>query len=455
MKKVLLIAYSFPPHRSSGVYRPAAFAKYLLREGWQPTVLTVTGAPGQEDPSLLRKIPPEVRIVRTHYPKLRSWEDWLISLVASVTARFAPAPPDAASSAAHSTHHAAARPLRRWAAGLIQDHLYFPDESAGWVPVALEKALELHFRERFDVVYTTHPPRAGHVVGMLLRALCRVPWLAEFRDPWTLPPSARPIPEMAVPAPARNRWLLRRMVGTADAILTVTPGYAEELVSVWGAPASRVQVINNGFDDEDFSALAANNGRPAWMPPDCVHLAHFGTIYPEFHGSFFPALVEAVRESEDVRRRLRVHIIGFPSREVMAYAGREDLREVLQFHKFLSHSDALAAMRSSQCLLLFYGHPYTSQSSIPGKIYEYLRVGRPVFALAYQGGLRELVEQGNAGWVLPPDDIPGIKHLLTELASQKLPMPPPPAPEFVSQFRYDHLAKKLAATLDKVSRRER
>ncbi|MGH9580876.1 MAG: glycosyltransferase, partial [Terriglobales bacterium] len=437
-----------------GVYRPAAFAKYLLREGWQTTVLTVSGAPGQEDASLLRKIPPEVRIVRTHYPKLRKWEDLLISMNAALTARSAPAAAAADGSLAESTQ-AAAKPLRRWVAGLIQNHLYFPDESAGWIPVALEKALELHLQERFDVVYTTHPPRAGHVVGMLLSGLCGVPWLAEFRDPWTIPPGAQPIPEMAVPAAARNRWLLRRMVKAAAAIVPVTPGYAQELVSVWNAPSARVQVINNGFDDEDFPASNLNNGRPAWMRPDCVHLTHFGTIYPQFHGSFFPALVEAVRESEEVRRRLRVHIVGFPATEVQAYAEREDLREVLQFHKFLSHADALAAMRSSQCLLLFYGHPYTSQSSIPGKIYEYLRVGRPVFVLAYEGGLRKLVEQGNAGWVLPPDDIPGIKRLLTELASQTLRLPPPPAPEFVSQFRYDHLAKMLAATLDKAARRER
>ncbi|MCI0353855.1 MAG: glycosyltransferase family 4 protein [Acidobacteria bacterium] len=455
MKKVLLIAFDFPPHRSSGVYRPAAFTKYLLRAGWQTTVLTVAGAPGVEDASLLRKIPPEVRIVRTSYWQLRQWESKAAGVIRTLTSHA----PGASTAALETPRPEATRPtshsLLRKLADSVQNSLYFPDESAGWIPFALERALELHFQERFDAVYTTHPPRAGHVVGMLLSAFCRLPWVAEFRDPWTIPPGTDPIPGLPVPSPARNRKLLRCMLQVADAVVPVTPGYAEELVSLWKAPFARVHVINNGFDDEDFPALGSNNGRPAWMRPDNVHLAHFGTIYPEFHGSFFPALLEAVRESRVVRSRLRVHLIGFPSPEVMAFGQREDLRDVLQFHNFLSHADALAAMRSSQCLLLFYGHPYTSQSSIPGKIYEYLRVGRPVLVLAYEGGLRQLVEQGNAGWVLPPDDIPGIKRLLTELASQTLPLPPPPAPEFVSQFRYDHLAKKLAATLDKVSRRER
>ncbi|MGH9580829.1 MAG: glycosyltransferase, partial [Terriglobales bacterium] len=336
MKKVLLIAYSFPPHRSSGVYRPAAFTKYLLAEGWQTTVLTVAGAAGVEDASLLRKIPPEVRIVRTPYWHLRQWEGSAASLVRSVTTR---------PMAVKDGRPHALQPHLRNLADWIQNTLYFPDDSAGWIPFALEKALELHLRERFDAVYTTHPPRAGHVVGMLLSALCRVPWVAEFRDPWTIPPGSQPIAELTVPAAARNRWLLRRMVQAADAIIAVTPGHAEELVSVWKAPADRVAVINNGFDDEDFSALA-DNGRPAWMRPDCVHLAHFGTIYPEFHGSFFPALVEAVRESEEVRRRLRVHIIGFPGPDVRVYSGREELRDVLQFHPFLRHADALAAMRA-------------------------------------------------------------------------------------------------------------
>ncbi len=454
MKKVLLIAFDFPPHRSSGVYRPAAFTKYLLREGWQATVLTVAGAPGVEDASLMRKIPSQVSIVRTSYWPLRQWEKSAASLVRSLIGHTS----EGGSAAGHDVE--GTEPSAPWSllgrlADWIQNILYFPDDSAGWIPFALERALELHLQERFDVVYSTHPPRAGHVVGMVLRALCGVPWVAEFRDPWTIPPGFEPIPQLVVPAAARNRWLLRRMLQAADAIVPVTPGHGEELVSRWKAPASRVHVINNGFDDEDFPAPGSNNGRPAWMRPECVHLSHFGTIYPQFHGSFFPALVEAVRESEDVRRRLRVHIIGFPSPEVMAYTEREDLRDVLQFHKFLSHAEALSAMRSSDGLLLFYGHPYTSQSSIPGKVYEYLRVGRPVFVLAYDGGLRNLVEQGKAGWVLPPDDVPGIKRLLTQLASQTLPLPPPPASEFVSQFRYDHLAKKLAATLDKASRRER
>ena len=40
MKRVLLIAYAYPPCSEIGAIRPAGLAKYLPRFGWEPTVLT-------------------------------------------------------------------------------------------------------------------------------------------------------------------------------------------------------------------------------------------------------------------------------------------------------------------------------------------------------------------------------------------------------------------------------
>lgn len=453
MRKVLLIAFSFPPHRSSGVYRPAALTKYLLREGWQATVLSAAGAPGVEDGSLLRKIPPEVRIVRTPYWHLRKWERPAANLFRLLTSRSPLTQPVAVEVSTNAHRKAPPRPLLPRLADSIQNALYFPDESVGWIPSALEKAIQLHMKDPFEVIYSTHPPRAGHVVAMVLHRLFRLPWVAEFRDPWTFPPGAEPIATLTIPALRRNRWLLRRIVRAASALVPVTEGHAEELVATWGASADKVTVVTNGFDDEDFAATS--NGRPAWMDPNQVHLVHFGTIYPQFHGSFFPALKEAIRESQAVRQHLRIHIVGFPSDEVIALAERTDLKPVLQFHKFLSHAEALAAMRASDCLLLFYDHPYTARSSIPGKVYEFLRVGRPLLVFACQGGLSKLVDQGKAGWVLPAHDIPAIKRMLTAFATRTVKWPGPPSEEFISQFRYDRLAGQLASILDRVTRKER
>ena len=65
-KKVLVLAYYFPPLGMGGVQRVAKFAKYLPLFGWKPLVLTVKDVEYLVlDPSLLKELPSEVEIFRT------------------------------------------------------------------------------------------------------------------------------------------------------------------------------------------------------------------------------------------------------------------------------------------------------------------------------------------------------------------------------------------------------
>src|SRR6266542_5659957 len=44
MKRVLLVAYHYPPSTAVGAVRPSKFARYLPDLGWQPIVLTTASA---------------------------------------------------------------------------------------------------------------------------------------------------------------------------------------------------------------------------------------------------------------------------------------------------------------------------------------------------------------------------------------------------------------------------
>jgi glycosyltransferase involved in cell wall biosynthesis len=457
-KKVLLIAFDFPPRRTSGVYRPTALVRYLPLFGWQPTVLTIRDPKALEDAGLLAKVPANVEVVRTPYLRINGWEDslhgWVQSLgglrrAAEVTAS---SPRTVAPGAAPNGDHRSRLDAGvRMAAAAVRAGLYFPDESAGWIPIGVAAGLELAMRERFDAVYTTHPPRSAHVIGMALRALCGVPWVAEFRDPWVIPDHERPIFAEQVPAPRRNKWLHARILKHADGIVTVTTRHAEELRTVFHAPADKLAVVTNGFDEDDF------NFQPPSLPvamfePELVHLAHFGTVYEKFSGRFFPALAELLGEKPQFRNSVRVHVVGFPDTDTRVYAEGE-LKGVIQLHGFIPHAEALSAMRASHALLLFYGHDYTSRAQLPGKLYEYLRIGQPLFAVAYPGGVRDLITRAEAGWVLHPEDVSGIKQALLQLieAARAGAALPQPRAEVVSEYRYDRLAGKVASVLERAA----
>jgi glycosyltransferase involved in cell wall biosynthesis len=440
MKKVLLVAFDFPPKRTSAVYRIAALTRYLTRSGWHPTVLTVETRKGDvEDPALLKKIPPEVTVEQTSYLRVTGWEGSAATAVRTV---------GGLKSRYDEARHRQPffdRCLRRLA-DLVRSCLYFPDYSVGWIPFGFVKGAERHLRQHFDAIFTTSPPRSGPVIGLLLRLLFRVPWVLEFTDPWYRPKG-----------PLRY-WFERRlqglMVRCADAVVVMTEGHAQELKQRFNLPDHKLAIIPNGFDEEDFAWLSGPRSEMEIFEPGYLHLAHFGAVYPNHSGSFFPALGELLRERPELKTQLRVHIIGYPDEAIRRHANEDGLREVTRIHPFLPHAQAVRAMRASDGLLVFLADRDFSRLAISSKIYEYLRVGRPIIAIAYPGGLTRLIDEARAGWVAPPDDAGAIRQVLVQFAEAclgKKPLPGLPC-EFVAQFRWDRLAERLALTLDKVAR---
>lgn len=435
VKRLLVIAFDFPPRRTSGVYRITGLAKYLLRYGWEPTVVTIQGIAGDcEDPLLLERIPSQVEVVRTPYLRIAGWEDVAAKSVMKLGAL--------QSRPKNLQPSRVDRALRSLGA-LLRSCLYFPDETVGWVPFGLAAAARLHVEKRFDAMYTTSPPRSAPVIGLFLRTSFRVPWVAEFRDPWY--PPRRPLRRCF------ERWLQLHLLRNADAVVAHSKGFGEELIRSYRVPPKKLAVISNGFDEDDFSSENGHSCEP--LTRGYFHLSHFGTVYPNRSGKFFPALAELLRECPRLKQRLRVNIIGFPDREVEHYARSDELREVIQIHSFMSHDDSIRAMRSSHSLLVFWADPYCSRLTVAGKLYEYLRAGRPILALDWGGETKELVERGGAGSVVCPDDVEGIKRALRKMLSEDANQNPPrPArPEFVAQFRYDRLAARLAGVLDEIS----
>jgi glycosyltransferase involved in cell wall biosynthesis len=280
---------------------------------------------------------------------------------------------------------------------------------------------------------------------LLLKLLFRIPWVAEFRDPWYPP-------ERTLRAWMERR-LLRSIGRNADAIVVVTSGHAEALQSSGlGVPAEKIIVIPNGFDEEDFAAEPVEP-RSALLPPGYFHLTHLGTVYPNCSGKFFEALKELAAECPGLREKARVNVIGYPDHAVQRYAAEEPLRSFVTLRGFISHNQSLDVIRASNCLLLFWANRDYAREAVAGKTYEYLRTGRPIFAITYDGPMKALIEGARAGWVAHPDDVAGMKRILRQILSTggNGQAPDPTRAEFVAQFRYERLASKVVTVFERVA----
>ena len=414
-----------------------SLAKYLWLEGWNPTVLCVQGpvavwsANEVQDDQLLEGFPPEIEIVRTPYLDLRAWE------------RLHPAhnrPFDTTSAQSRPIANAALRSsllkrVARSCAAAIRTVLYFPDPTSGWIPHALMAAVRLHRARPFTAVFTSSPPRSALVVGLIFKFLFGVPWTAELMDPWYKPSGAI------------RRWaeqrLLRAILSHADRVVVMTEGHAVLLREEFGIDASHFEVIPNGYDEEHFRGLPQLSPQKA---PRAV-LTHVGTIYTGCAGRFFDAVSELIQEQPHLEPMFHIDVIGSPDELTTSFATSAQGRRIVTLHGYKPHPETLAAMAGADYLLLFLALKQNSQLVISSKIYEYLRIGRPIVAVTYDGEVKRLIERSGAGIVLPPDDINAIKAGLRHIIVDR-PVPLAKWSDYTEQFRYDRLATRLAAVID-------
>lgn len=392
-RRVLVISYYFPPAGGPGVQRVLKTVKYLPEFGWKPTVLTVDrGAFPSTDASMLADVPPDIEVVRTAsldplglYQRLKGGSS--DAPVGSVVAT------DTASRVA------------AW----IRANVFIPDARVGWLPFAVARGLRLMRSTKFDAILTSGPPHSVQLTGLVLNRLTGIPWMADFRDPWTDINYYHELPHTALAA-AIDQALERMVLRTASAITTVSDSWAELLAE----KANRqVHVVQNGFDEEDFPHQA-----PPESPSDAFVLTYAGSLYASRNMRvIWDALASLI---DDSPLPLRIEIVGTVDPVVRESIEKKGLDNVVRVRPYLPHADAIDAMRSADALLLVIEDFPLARGMLTGKIYEYLASGRPVIGVGpADGDASRLLEQTGGGRMIDRLDEVGLRKELLRLIREK------------------------------------
>src|SRR5690606_40331884 len=81
--------------------------------------------------------------------------------------------------------HLSSFPTRRSSDLWVRGNVFIPDARIGWVNPSinyLKSYIETH---HIDTVITTGPPHSVHLIGLGLKKILPIRWIADFRDPWT------------------------------------------------------------------------------------------------------------------------------------------------------------------------------------------------------------------------------------------------------------------------------
>ena len=402
MKRVLILAYFFPPLGGGGCQRTLKLVRYLEPHGWRSTVVT-TGDRDYWilDPSLLAEVPVSAEVLRVG--------GWTAGKLLRALGR-AGAPVQETQGTRRPGPFRALRSLQRW--------MLLPDAYRGWSEAARRAADERIGQGGVDALWTTSSPESAHLSGLRLKKKHGLPWVADFRDPWVGRVTYRPPTAWH---DARHRAMERRVVSAANRITLVS----EALVALYRRrypelDPARFVFLPIGFDSDDWRRAAradesADGGSapdPGLRPFVLLHagqLAHRPTVRTLLDGAR-----RVLERDSAAARDLRVRFVGGNEEIGAGDRARYGLGPVLETFPSLPHIESLVSMKRAGALALL-GHGGEADALLyTGKIYEYLSSGRPVLAIADQGPATQLIRSTGAGIVIRPGDVEGVAKALHE-----------------------------------------
>ena len=393
MRTVLIVAYYFPPSGGPGGQRVLKFVKYLPEFGYKPVVLTVredADFPARDE-SLFGEISSEVQIYRSLIVEP-------YHLYRRITGRGSEESIDIAT-LEKGAHRGFGERMATW----VRANCFIPDARIGWLPFGVKRGLEIIRQKQVDVIFSSSPPYTVSLIAMVLHMITGKPWVADFRDPWTGFLSA---PQRRFVARKIDHALEGAVYRKADRITVAWRGIAQNLSEKHPeVDGSKAALISNGYDFEPADRPAEKNAR--------FTLTYSGSLYGKRDPTgLVRALVQMMREEPAFEDRFLLRIVGRIGPSIAGMLKDTLPKACVEIVPYVPHREAVAYLFRSDVLLLIVDEAPEAPFIVPGKVFEYLGVRKPILALAPEGDISGILARTKAGVTVSGQDVQGIACVL-------------------------------------------
>jgi len=272
-----------------------------------------------------------------------------------------------------------------------------------WNLTAIPAAIRLVGREEIDVVLTTSPPSSVHLVGAAVKRATGARWVADLRDSLVANPHRRTENRLARIKEQGEHGIASLVARYADGIVAAAESIADEARTL--DPKGSVVTIANGSDFDDFAGVE-------YRPAERLRITHAGSFFGKRDPRpFLTAFAEAGLEDAVVR------FVGDFRPADREWAESLGLGDRLELIPYVARRRSLELQRDSEALLLLIPEAGgRGRGVLSGKVFEYLAAERPILAVVPpDGAAAELIHDTNAGVVVAPDDVAGIRSALEGL----------------------------------------
>ncbi len=322
----------------------------------------------------------------------------------------------------------------------IRGNFFTPDAKVLWVKPSVEFLTDYLTENPVDVIISTGPPHSMHLIAQQLKESFHIPWMADFRDPWTDLYYNKEFFQLGF-AKRKNKRLEEKVLKSADVVVTV----GNELKKYFERFNSNVEVIPNGFDDEVEHDEEIELSQK-------FSLSYIGLLpKSSLPTNLLMAIQCLIDENSDFKNDIELNFIGDIHESVSASIHELQLSNYTNFFGYVPHKDAIKYQKSAQVLLVLIPNVDGNKGIITGKVFEYMAANRPILALGpINGDLQSVLTNSNAGTIIDYDDYAKIKSvvidLYTKFKTQKLAI----TSKGIEKYRRRNLTKQLAAIIKQI-----
>lgn len=448
-KRVLMICYHFPPSPAVGGIRLVKFSKYLREHGWEPSILTVSPENHEEISATSEATIPEG--IRVHRVSMWSGPRQIYLKLKGTKGKEVSAKEDTFIDQKIQSSTSAER--GESFLGRIKRHVFslmwLPDDIQGWFPPAVRAGRRIIRDEGIQALISSGPPWTPHWVGRKLSLKTGLPWLADFRDPWTRNPW-KPYWVVSDFSKRVEQWMERKAVHQAARVICNTNGLRDDFRSSYpDLSPDHFTTITNGYDPDDFQQIPPST--QANQNSEML-IAYAGNLYGARNPQpLFQALRNLLDQGEESAADCRIRFIGTRVEDRIRHQAESvGVAEQVEFLPSLPHAECLQRLAEAQVLLLMQPEAHLQ---VPAKVFEYMQLRRPILTLAGKGATQEIVDQTGAGVVIDPSDIDGLTRALSEMLRnhRQGTLLKDQAERDYSSLHFRTLAGRLAEVLDEVS----